>query len=256
MRRSFISLSVVFLLVGAVLLGTSASQAASVTVRVGSAQAAPGDEVAIPVTVQGAPGIGAMHVEFVYDAAILEAKAVDKGSLLGDNALLDFNASEPGRLVAGFVTLDAVEGDGTVVTMRFTVKGKEGQSSPLRLENTKAWDGETHLDILVTTETGKFTVSPAGLSLTSPLLLIALLAAFLLLLLFLLILLILLRRRRKPQPAAAVHYAPPPATPATPPPPQPTQQPAAGGPNFCPHCGTPRTPGSRFCTNCGQRVSD
>jgi len=253
MRRPYNHLFVAFLLLGAVLLGTTAGQAASVTVRVGSAQAASGDEVAIPVTVQGAPGIGAMHVEFVYDAAILEAKAVDKGSLLGDNALLDFNASEPGRLVAGFVTLDAVEGDGTVVTMRFTVKGKEGQSSPLRLENTKAWDGETHLDILVTTEGGEFTVSPAGLSLMSPLVLAILgFALFLLLLLFILLFL-LRRRRRKPQPAAAVHYAPPPATPPSP---QPTQQPAAGGPNFCPHCGTPRTPGSRFCTNCGQRVVD
>jgi len=250
MRRSHVYVLTAFLLLGAILGGASISQAAAVTVRAGSVEAASGKEAIIPITVEGASGIGALHLELTYDATILEAKTVDKGPLLGDNALLDFNASEPGRLVAGLVTLDTVKGDGTVLTMRFTVRGKEGQSSPLQLENTKAWDGETHLDILVTTEDGEFTVGPAGLSLSSPLVLIALLGLLLFLLLLLLILLIVSRRRRrKPQPAAAVQYTPPP------PAPPPAQRPA-GGPNFCPHCGTPQEAGNRFCTNCGQRVAD
>jgi hypothetical protein len=257
MRRQYSYLLVAFLLFGAILLSATAGRAASVSVRVDSVEAASGRPVQIPVTVQGAPGIGAMHLEIRYDAAILEAQAADKGVLLGDNALLDFNVAEPGKLVIGLVTLDAIEGDGTLLTTRFMVKGKEGQSSPLRLENAKAWGGKTRLDILVNTEDGKFTVGPAELSLASPLMVVALLCALLLLFLFLVLLLLLRRRRRRPPPAA-VHHAPP-SQPTAPPPsqtaPPPPQHPS-GGPNFCPHCGTPREAGNRFCTNCGQRVAD
>lgn len=231
MRRSLISLSVVFLLLAAVLLSTTAGHAASVTVRVESAQAASGKEAEIPITVQGAPGIGAMHLELTYDPAVLEAKSVDKGPLLGDNALLDFNASEPGRLVIGLVTLDGVDGDGTVLVTRFAVTGEAEQKSPLNLENVRAWEGETRLDILVTTEGGEFAVSGGG---SSVLLLLAALAAVLVLLL----LLVVMRRRRRQQPA-----------PARPSPP------AGVGANFCSQCGAQLEAGQPFCTNCGHRVA-
>ncbi|MEA3337945.1 MAG: cohesin domain-containing protein [Chloroflexota bacterium] len=247
MRRRYSYLLIACLVLGAALLSASISLANSVTVRVGSAESAPGSEVAIPITVEGASGIGALHLELIYDAAVLEATTVERGPLLGDNVLLDFNASEPGRLVVGLVSLDTIEGDGTVLMTHFTVKGKKGQSTPLRLENTKAWVGKTHLDILVTSEGGEFTVSPPALPVSLPLIL-ALLAIALLFVL----LIFLLRRRRKPQPVVPAQYAPPPEGVSSVPP----AQPSAGIRSFCPNCGTPREAGSQFCINCGQRLED
>lgn len=255
MRRRYSYLLVACLLLGAALLGVSVSLANSVTVRVGSAESAPGSEAAIPITVEGASGIGALHLELIYDAGVLEATTVEKGSLLGDNTLLDFNASEPGRLIVGLVSLDAIEGNGTVLTTHFTVKGKEGQRTLLELENAKAWDGTTHLDILVANTGGEFTVGPPALPVSLPLIL-----AILAIVLLFILLILLLRRRRKPQPAAPAQYAPPPeevsSVPPSAPPASPPTQRSTGGRNFCPNCAAPREAGSRFCVNCGQRLED
>ncbi len=192
MRGQNFRLLFVCLLLGMIVLSAPVGRAASVTVRVESVEGASGGEVVIPVTVQGASGIGALHLELIYDAAVLEALAVEKGTLLGDDVLLDFNTSEPGKLVIGLVSLEAIEGDGAVVMTRFTVRGTEGQSSPLRLENAKAWDSVTRLDLFVTSEDGEFTVSPAAISSSSLVVLAVLPIVILLALLF------ILRRRRRP----------------------------------------------------------
>lgn len=234
MRKRYAYLGAVFLLLTATLLGTLSGQAASVTLSVGSVEAAPGAEAEVPIALKGASGIGAMHLELTYDAAVLEAQSVDKGPLLGEDALLDFNASEPGVLVVGLITLDALEGDGTALTARFAVKDDEGQSSPLRLENARAWDGKTRLDIPVTVEEGEFTVSPAASSLLSPLMFVVLVASLLLLLA-----LFVLLRRRRPQPAPAQG--------------RPTELPSSPS-AFCPYCGAPREPGGQFCVSCGRRM--
>ena len=104
-----------------------------------------------------------MHLELVYDAAILEAKNVEKAPLLTGNVLLASNLDEPGRLVVGLVTLDGVNGDGAALTVHFVVKGQEGQKSPLSLENLQAWEAERRLDVLVKAESGEFTVSASGI---------------------------------------------------------------------------------------------
>jgi hypothetical protein len=233
MRHSHILLRVVLLLLGIVLLSTAASHAASVTVRVGSVQAAPGKQAQIPITVEGSPGMVAMHLELTYNPAILEVETVDPGPLLEGKALMEFNTEEVGRLVIGFASAEEIAGDGTLAVARFQVNGEVGQTSPLGLENGRAWD-EIGVDIIVNTEAGEFTVSSAGL----PLLL--LLAAALAVVLFFLLLLIVMRRRRR-QPAVV-------------PPPRPAQV-TGVGPKFCSQCGHRLEPGKRFCTNCGQPVA-
>jgi len=235
MRHSHILLRVALLLLVAVLLSTAAGHAASVTVRVGSVQAARGKQAQIPITVEGSPGMVAMHLELTYDPAILEVKTVDPGSLLEGKALMEFNTEEVGRLVIGFASAEEIAGDGTLAVARFKVNGEVGQTSPLGLENGMAWD-EIGVDIIVNTEAGEFTVSSAGLPLSLPLLLAAALAVVL----FFLLLLGVMRRRRR-QPAVV-------------PPPRPAQVPGVG-PKFCSQCGHRLEPGKRFCTNCGQPVA-
>ena len=234
MRHSHILLRVVLLLLVAVLLSTAASHAASLTVRVESVQAARGKQAQIPITVEGSPGMVAMHLELTYDPAILEVETVDPGALLEGKALMEFNTEEVGRLVIGFASAEEIAGDGTLAVARFQVNGEVGQTSPLGLENGMAWD-EIGVDIIVNTEAGEFTVISAGL----PLLL--LLAALAVVLLFLLLLGAMRRRRRQP---VAVE-GPQPSRPSPP---------AGAGPSFCSQCGAQLKAGAQFCPNCGHRV--
>ena len=234
MRHSHILLRVVLLLLVVVLLSTAASHAASLTVRVESVQAARGKQAQIPITVEGSPGMVAMHLELTYDPAILEVETVDPGALLAGKALMEFNTEEVGRLVIGFASAEEIEGDGTLAVARFQVNGEVGQTSPLGLENGMAWD-EIGVDIIVNTEAGEFTVISAGL----PLLL--LLAALAVVLLFLLLLGAMRRRRRQP---VAVE-GPQPSRPSPP---------AGAGPSFCSQCGAQLKAGAQFCPNCGHRV--
>ena len=238
MRHPHILLRVVLLLLIAVLLSTAASHAASLTVRVESVQAAPGEQAEIPITVEGSPGMVAMHLELTYDPAILEVETVDPGALLAGKALMEFNTEEVGRLVIGFASAEEIEGDGTLAVARFKVNGEEGQTSSLGLENGMAWD-EIGVDIIVNTEAGEFTVGSAGLPLPLPLLLAAALAVVLL---FLLLLGVMRRRRRQPVPVES----PRPSRPSPP---------AGAGPSFCSQCGAQLKAGAQFCASCGHRVS-
>jgi len=141
-----------------IIFGTVPVFAASIDMDAGSGEASSGDAVTIPITVTGASGIGAMHVELTFDNSVLQVSSVEKGSLIPDNSLMEVNTDETGRIVVGIVTLDGIDGDGTLLTARFTSKGQAGQSSSLNLENVKAWEGDTDLAVLVNTENGKFTV--------------------------------------------------------------------------------------------------
>jgi len=232
MRHSHIVLRIVLLLLGIILLSATASRAASMTARVESVRAASGEQTEIPITVEESPGMVAMHLEVTYDPAILEVETVEPGALAEDTALMEFNTEEVGRLVISLAAAREIEGDGTLAIMRFNVNGDEGQTSPIGLENGLAWD-EIGVDIIVNTEAGEFTVSPAGPPL---LLLLAALAAVLILLLLLGVM-----RRRRPQPAVVQSPRPTPAT--------------RTRPGFCGQCGARLEAGTQFCTNCGHRVS-
>ncbi len=217
MFRRFLVLSSILLSVMFFLAHTA--QAATMTARAGSAEAQAGGTVTIPISVSGAPTVGAMHIELVYDARVLKPTGVERGELAGSNALLESNTNQAGRVVIGLVTLDGFKGDGVVANVKFEVIGNAGASSDLALERTQAWERESHAEVLVNTEAGKVTIA-AGL----PSWLIPALAVFALLL-FLLFLFFILRRRRPaqalaPQPAyAPPSYAPPPmARPASVPP--------------------------------------
>jgi hypothetical protein len=145
-------------LLGMALLCVEGARAASVTVRVGSVQAAPGSTAEVPIEAEGASNIGAMHLDVVYDSSVLTPETVTPDALLGSNALLEFNANTPGRLVIGLITLDGIKGEGTIAKVRFKVIGNAGQTSALQLENCSAWEANTHLDVLVNTEPGQVTV--------------------------------------------------------------------------------------------------
>jgi hypothetical protein len=236
----------IVMLLAATFLGAAVVQAQSATVRVASVEAPVGQVAVVPVTVEGSPGIAAMHIELTYDPAVLAVESVEAGSLMAGNALAAFNTDEPGRVVISLAAAENVSGDGPLAVAQFRVNGEAGQVSALELEYPEAWD-ESGFDVLVNTEAGQVTVGSAGLPLW-------LLALFGVLALLVILLILLLARRRRPAaaPAAPAATAAPPAH-HQPVQPQPRDQ-ATGGPKFCGNCGQALEPGKRFCIHCGHPV--
>jgi hypothetical protein len=200
--------------------------------RLPSLEAAAGGTVDVPIDVAGASGIGALHLEVIYDPAVIEVDMVTGGALAGNNALIDFNPDNPGRLIIGIATLDDIKGDGVLAIARFKVVGQAGQSSALGIEKGEAWEGDSRQAVLVKSEAGKLTIT-GGLPGWWLWALIGAGALILLLLLFFL-------RRRKRQHALAPASAPAPAQ--------------KRGP-FCSNCGSANDADSRFCNECGKPLA-
>lgn len=233
---------VLVLLLTIALVGAASVYAASVTIRVGSLEAAPEEVAEVLVALEDSPGIGAMHLELTYDPALLAVEGVEQGSLVAGNALMAFNTDEPGRIIISLAAADEIAGDGTLAVASFLVSGEEGQTTALDLEYSQAWDGEG-FELAVELEPGQLTVGSSGLPLA---LLVAL--ALLALVVILLLVVILARRGRRREPVAPVYVQHPPQQPP------PGVQTSTPAPRFCGHCGQPREPDKRFCVHCGQPV--
>ena len=195
--------------------------AGKLNVTVGSVSGPAGGQVEIPISLTGATGLGAFEFVLTYDPAVLEPKSAEKGKLLGGNALLENYPDPSGRLAVTLVCQNPLSGDGTAVIAKFTVKGQNGQKCALKLENVRAWDAKSHLDFLVTTTSGEFTVGSTGF--TWPWWGWIAVAAVMVLLLILLF----GRKKRVGKSSETV---------------------------YCSKCGTPLSFGSSFCTKCGIKI--
>lgn len=202
-------LGVLFVLIVLALFSGENVFASSVTISLGSIQAATGGTAEVPLQVTGASNIGAIQMVLVYDAAVLTPETVTQGSLAGNNALMDSNSQTPGRIGIGLVTLDGIQGDGTLATVSFKVIGAAGQSSQLSLEKVEAWEKSSYAPVLVNTEPGQLTIGAAKAS--GKLVLLAICGGGILLLVAALGLgLVIMRSRKRPASAPATNYPPPP----------------------------------------------
>jgi len=108
----------------------------------------------IPINLTGASDVGSLHIELVYDPAILEVTAVKAGKL-AQNAVVDSNILTPGRAIIGIVSSNGIAGTGSVASVSFKAKAKTG-SSTLTLENVEAYSAETLQDIRAQVSAGQY----------------------------------------------------------------------------------------------------
>ncbi len=121
--------------------------------------------VNVPIYLTGAKNVGSLEFVLTYDPTVLEVSDVDVGGL-AKNSLFDFGTREPGRLWAGLIDTDGINGDGPVAVVSFKVIGPGSSASQLTLENVSTYDARSLLDILTDATSGSFTVD--GLALTGP----------------------------------------------------------------------------------------
>ncbi len=171
---------------------------AAVTLSLPKLQAGHGQEIEVPITVKGGKGMSALQLRLTYDPELLEVvqdpndpdKAVTRGKILPDKAIAKVYTDTPGRLPVLFLggadpkakAIYAVEEDGTLLTIRFRVKGPAGQKSALALEKAQAF-AANDMDLIVKTEPGEIAINSAipwlwlAIGAGALLLLIAILAA-------------------------------------------------------------------------------
>ena len=112
--------------------------------------------ISVPVLATRANNVGSLEFVLVYDPAKLELAQVERGLLSGD-ALIDYSSPGPGRLWAGIIDINGLDGSGPVAVVKFKVRDNVGGTMPLSLESISAYDANTLVDILTTTTPGEFT---------------------------------------------------------------------------------------------------
>jgi len=108
----------------------------------------------IPINLTNASDVGSLHIELVYDPAIIEVTAVKAGKL-AQNAVVDSNILTPGRAIIGIVNSNGINGTGAIVSVSFKAKAKTGTSA-LTLENVEAYSAEKLQDIRTQVSAGQY----------------------------------------------------------------------------------------------------
>ena len=121
--------------------------------------------VNVPIHLTGAENIGSLEFVLTYDPSVLEMSGVEAGGL-AQSALFDFGTRNPGRLWAGLIDNEGINGDGPIAVVSFKVVGPGASTSLLALENITTYDASSLLDILTNATSGSFTVD--GRALTAP----------------------------------------------------------------------------------------
>ena len=121
--------------------------------------------VNVPIHLTGGENIGSLEFVLTYDPSVLEVSGVEAGGL-AQSALFDFGSRSPGRLWAGLIDSEGINGDGPIAVVSFEVVGPGASTSLLALENITTYDASSLLDILTNATSGSFTVD--GLALTAP----------------------------------------------------------------------------------------
>ena len=121
--------------------------------------------VNVPIHLAGAENIGSLEFVLTYDPSVLEVSGVEAGGL-AQSALFDFGNRSPGRLWAGLIDSEGINGDGPIAVVSFKVVGPGASTSLLALENITTYDASSLLDILTNATSGSFTVD--GRALTAP----------------------------------------------------------------------------------------
>jgi hypothetical protein len=117
------------------------------------------DEVAgavkVPINFQDASNVGSISIDLTYDAAVLQVLEVKAGEL-AQNAMLEYNIKNPGRVIIGIVDSSGINGNGAVAKIGFNVVAPSG-TTPLTLQAVDTHDATSLIDIINTTSNGSFT---------------------------------------------------------------------------------------------------
>ena len=100
---------------------------------------APGGTAQVPIMLDNAQNVGSLGFQLSYDPVVVQVVNVPKGALLAP-ASFTSNTQQPGLIIFGFATTQAVSGDGSAAIVEFKAVGAQGSSSALTLSQVEATD--------------------------------------------------------------------------------------------------------------------
>ncbi|MCR5808074.1 MAG: choice-of-anchor J domain-containing protein, partial [Clostridiales bacterium] len=101
----------------------------------GSAEAAGGEIVELPLTISGDYEAHIINVEIHYDPAVLGLVSVENGSLIPDDAFTSIDTETEGVIYVGFVcSSDGVTGEGELVVLTFQVAEEFTEETPVEID--------------------------------------------------------------------------------------------------------------------------
>ena len=127
----------------------------ALTLRIPDTTGYIGKTITIPVDLENASDIGSIELVVLYNNSILSAKKVEKGGLT--KGLITSNTSEAGIIAVNLVDSNGISGDGDIIKITFDVLS-EG-STPLMIQNARAYNVDTYTDLPVDTVDGVLTAS-------------------------------------------------------------------------------------------------
>lgn len=136
-KRSIIIISIMLIVNAIALMSTSCN--------CGADKATTGD-ISVPIIVEDSKNIGSIDIVLTYDPSVLEITDTLTGELAQD-AMMEYNADNPGRVNIGIIDTDGISGDGTLVIIGFNVVDKTG-TSQLTLEAVKTNDASSLIDVI------------------------------------------------------------------------------------------------------------
>ncbi len=132
--------------------------AAALTITIPDTNGEVGKKAEVSVMIEDASNVGSIDLTILYDPSILEISKVEKGNLV--KGMFSSNTENDGIIVIELADSNGINGDGEIAKLTFNVLGNG--STPITIQNAKAYDVESHGDIEVTVENGNFQASPAS----------------------------------------------------------------------------------------------
>jgi hypothetical protein len=111
-------------------------------------------DIIVPVEFQNAENIGSVNLVLTYDSSALDITQVSLGESAKE-AMLEYNAKEPGKVVIGIIDTSGISGNGAIVLIGFNAI-QSADSSPLTLESVVTHDATELTEIVNETSDGMF----------------------------------------------------------------------------------------------------
>lgn len=112
--------------------GISVQASEGIVFQIDSQPGKEGDIVTVPVMIQNGGETGGFDVKVYYDAETLEFQELEKGELIREDGLFDYNhKTEEASIKIIYVVADSIEADGTIANLTFRLKKDCGNQLPI-----------------------------------------------------------------------------------------------------------------------------
>ncbi len=132
-----------------------------VQVWIPDCQADSGQAFTIPIRIDSVTGRGIIGVDITlsFRQAVLRAESVWAGNVVPGGWMIFFNTNNPGELIIAMAGAYPLSGQGSLCTLKFSVRGRIGDTTTIHFSRCLLNEG----NVPCSTRDGRFTVTGVGI---------------------------------------------------------------------------------------------